>query len=59
MLSKELHLDEELFVSLLHIETGTLTFTRQEIEDLFKRYAKEIRRLALLIDSERFGKEQQ
>ena len=59
MLSKALHLDEELFVSLLHIETGTLTFTRQEIEDLFKRYAKEIRRLALLIDSERFGKEQQ
>jgi len=57
MLSKALDLDEELFLSLLHIETGTLKFSREEIDALFKRYAKEIRRLALLIDSEVFLEE--
>lgn len=57
ILSKELNLDEELFSSLLQIEAGTLKPSRQEMEDFFKRYLKEIRRLALLIDSGVFGDE--
>jgi predicted nucleotidyltransferase len=55
MLSRELGLDEELFSSLARIEAGTLKCSRQEIGDLFKRYLKEIRRLALLMDSDVFG----
>ncbi len=55
MLGKELNLDEELFLSLLQIEAGILKPSGQEIEDLFKSYLKEIRRLALLMDSEVFG----
>lgn len=55
MLGKELNLDEELFLSLLQIEAGILKPSGQEIEDLFKNYLKEIRRLALLMDSEVFG----
>jgi len=55
LLSKELHLDKVLFATLLQIETGTLKVPHQEINDLFKRYLKEIRRLALLIDSEVFA----
>ncbi len=55
ILGKELNLDEELFLSLLQIEAGILKPSGQEIEDLFKNYLKEIRRLALLMDSEVFG----
>lgn len=55
ILGKELNLDEGLFLSLLQIEAGILKPSGQEIEDLFKNYLKEIRRLALLMDSEVFG----
>ena len=55
ILSQELKLDQELFTSLLQLEAGTLKHSRQEIGDLFKRYLKEIRRLALLMDSDVFG----
>jgi hypothetical protein len=58
MLSKELGLDEELFSSLVQIEAGILKCSRQEIGDLFKRYLKEIRRLALLMDSNLFRNKQ-
>jgi predicted nucleotidyltransferase len=54
-LSTELNLDGELFASMLQSEAGTLTSSREEIDDLFKRYLKEIRRLALLMDSDAFG----
>jgi predicted nucleotidyltransferase len=54
-LSTELNLDGELFSSLLQIEAGTLKSSPAEIEDLFRRYLKEIRRLALLMDSDVFG----
>ena len=54
-LSTELKLDGELFASLLQIESGTLKSSPAEIEDLFRRYLKEIRRLALLMDSDVFG----
>ena len=55
ILSKELKLDQELFTSLLHIKGGTLKYSRQQIGDLFQRYLKEIRKLALLMDSDVFG----
>ena len=55
ILSQELKLDQELFTSLLQLEAGTLKYSRQELGDLFKRYLKEIRRLALLMDSDVFG----
>jgi len=54
ILSKELSLDEELFSSLLQIKAGILKSSRQEVQSLFKQYLKEIRRLALLMDSEVF-----
>ena len=57
LLSKELNLDEELFASLLQIQAGTRKPSLQETEDLCKRYLKEIRRLALLMDSDVFGEE--
>ena len=53
--SKELNLDEELFLSLLKIEKGLLKPSSQEMVDIFKRYLREIRKLAFLIDSEDFG----
>ena len=55
ILSQELKLDQELFTSLLQLEAGTFKYSRQELGDLFKRYLKEIRRLALLMDSDVFG----
>jgi predicted nucleotidyltransferase len=55
ILCTELNLDGELFASLLQIEAGTLKSSPVEIEDLFRRYLKEIRRLALLMDSDAFG----
>jgi hypothetical protein len=54
LLAKELNLDQELFLSLLQIKAGMLQSSRQEIQSLFQRYVKEIRRLALLMDSEVF-----
>lgn len=54
-LSTELNLDGELFASMLQIEAGTLTSSREEIDHLFKRYLKEIRRLALIMDSDAFA----
>jgi predicted nucleotidyltransferase len=54
-LCTELNLDGELFASMLQIEAGTLTSSREEIDDLYKRYLKEIRRLALLMDSDAFA----
>ena len=51
MLGKELNLDQELFLSLLQIKAGILQSSRQEVQSLFIRYVKEIRRLALLMDS--------
>jgi hypothetical protein len=54
MLGQELNLDQELFLSLLQIKAGILKSSRQEVQSLFKRYLKEIRRLALLMDSEVF-----
>jgi len=54
LLGKELNLDQELFLSLLQIKAGILKSSRQEVQSLFKRYLKEIRRLALLMDSEVF-----
>jgi predicted nucleotidyltransferase len=55
ILSTELNLDGELFASLLQTEAGTPKSSPVEIKDLFRRYLKEIRRLALLMDSDAFG----
>jgi predicted nucleotidyltransferase len=54
MLARELDLDEELFLSLLQIGAGTLKRSQAETDDIFKRYMKQIRSLALLMDSRDF-----
>ena len=55
IISQELKLDQGLFTSLLQLEAGTHKYSRQELGDLFRRYLKEIRRLALLMDTDVFG----
>jgi predicted nucleotidyltransferase len=55
MLARELDLDEPLFLSLLQISSGVQKPSRQEIDHIFKRYLKQIRALALLMDSENFA----
>ena len=55
MLARELDLDEELFLSLLQISSGELKPSRQEMDHIFKGYLKQIRSLALLMDSENFA----
>jgi predicted nucleotidyltransferase len=50
-LAKGLDLDQELFLSLLQIKEGTLKPSVKETEALFRKYLKEIRTLAKLIDT--------
>jgi predicted nucleotidyltransferase len=50
-LAKALDLDQELFLSLLQIKEGTLKPSMKETEDLVRKYLKEIRTLAKLIDT--------
>jgi hypothetical protein len=55
VLAQELDLDGELFSSLLEIEAGALKPPKHEIAEIFKRYLKQIRTLALLMDERDFG----
>ncbi len=55
LLAKELDLNEGLFLSLLQIREGTLKPSAKDMDDIFQNYAKEIRRLALLMDEKEFG----
>ena len=50
-LAKALDLDQVLFLSLLQIKEGTLKPSVKETEALFRKYLKEIRTLAKLIDT--------
>jgi predicted nucleotidyltransferase len=50
MLAKELHLDQELHLSLLQVTAGTLKPSAKEIDALLRRYLKEMRSLTMLID---------
>ena len=54
ILARELDLDEELFLALLQIGAGTLKRSQPETDEIFKRYMKQIRGLALLMDSRNF-----
>ena len=49
--TKELDLDQELFLSLLRLKERSLKPLAKEMELLFQKYLKEIRTLAMLIDS--------
>jgi predicted nucleotidyltransferase len=51
VLTKELGLDQELFLSLLRVKEGTLKPPAKEMELLFQKYLKEIRTLTLFIDT--------
>ena len=51
VLTKELDLDQELFLSLLRLKEQTLKPSAKEIELLFQKYLKEIRTIAMLIDT--------
>ena len=51
VLTKALNLDQELFLSLLSLKDLTLKPSAKEIERLFQKYLKEIRTLAMLIDT--------
>jgi predicted nucleotidyltransferase len=50
-LAKAFDLDQGLFLSLLQIKEGTLKPSVKEIDALFRKYLKEIRTLAILIDT--------
>ena len=50
-LAKALDLDQELFLSLLQIKEGNLKPSVKETDALFRKYLKEIRTLAKLIDT--------
>ncbi|MFP3870112.1 MAG: hypothetical protein ACLFVT_04415 [Syntrophobacteria bacterium] len=52
----ELDLDEALFASLLRIKEGSLKPSAKEIHDIFRRYIREIRKLALLMDEDHPGR---
>ena len=51
ILTKELELDQKLFLSLLKLKEQTLKPSAKEMELLFQKYLKEIRTLAMLIDT--------
>lgn len=51
MLAKELQLDQELFLSLLHLKEGTIKPSAKEIGVLFRKYLIEMRTLAMLINA--------
>lgn len=55
LLADELDLDEGLFSTLLRISDGALRLGGSEIEEVFLEYLKEIRALALLMDTRDFG----
>ena len=55
VLAKELDLDEGLYLNLLKIKEGILKPPTREIDDIFQKYIKEIRNLALLMDTRDFG----
>jgi predicted nucleotidyltransferase len=54
-LAQALDLNEKLFSSLLQIEAGALKPSSQEMADIFKKYLRQIRTLALLMDEKDLG----
>ena len=55
VLSKELNIDEEFFLSLLKINRRSLKPPARELDGIFQKYIKEIRNIALLMDERDFG----
>lgn len=55
VVAKELDLDEGLFLNLLKIKRKVLKPSARQIEEIFPKYLKEIRKLALLMDTRDFG----
>ncbi len=51
VVTKELDLDQKLFLSLLKLKEQTQKPSAKEMELLFQKYLKEIRTLAMLIDT--------
>jgi hypothetical protein len=55
VLAQELDLDGELFLFLLQMQAGAFKPSRQEMEEIFRKYLQQVRTLALLMDEEDFG----